>query len=72
MKKAMAKKTDDRFQNAGEMLLALQAIARPVAVPAGQPFQAASTRIPTMVWVASALVVGLVLVLVAIVVILSR
>lgn len=72
IQKAMAKKVDERFQNAGEMLSALNAIARPVAVPAGQPFRAPSSGVPKMVLIAGALVIALVLVLVAIVFVVTR
>ena len=72
IQKAMAKKVDDRFQNAGEMLAALTAIPRPCAVPAGQPFRQASSGAPKLVLVAAALVVLLVLVLAAIVVLATR
>lgn len=71
IQKAMAKKVDDRFQNAGEMLSALVAIPKPVAVPAGQPFRT-SSGVPKMVWIAGALALALVLVLAAIVVVVTR
>lgn len=72
IQKAMAKKMEDRFQNAGEMLTALSAIPRPVAVGAGQPFVAQSSGPPKLVLIAAALGVLVLVAILAILFILTR